>query len=101
MEKRDEGISVIIEDACPLEDTKLGSKDDSGGKGDFDFEIQIPSRISSSKLVDLNKLLKQNQGQDRLALSFIDNLGRYKRMILPYGINFTDDLKKKIMTIIE
>ena len=66
----------------------------------FDFEIEIPSRISSQKLVELNKLFKQNQGKSKLALSFVDNLGRIKRMMLPYGVDYTKELKKKIKAIV-
>ncbi|MFC1727487.1 OB-fold nucleic acid binding domain-containing protein, partial [Patescibacteria group bacterium] len=99
LEKRDEGASVIVETASPLEEAPVPKKEEL--KKEFDFEIRIPSRISSRKLMELNKLLKQNQGKDRLSLAFIDDSERIKRMVLPYGINYTQDLKETIELLLK
>jgi len=94
---RDGRQTLIVENAILLEEEKKKK----GKKSPFDFEIEIPSRISSKKLVELNKLFKQNQGKSKIALSFVDNLGRIKRIMLPYGVDYTKELKKKIKDIIE
>jgi len=95
---REGNQTLIVESAVLLEDAK--EKKDKK-EMPFDFEVEIPSRISSRKLVELNKLFKQNQGKSKVALSFVDNLGRVKRMVLPYGIDYTEKLKKKIEKIIK
>ncbi|MCJ7793072.1 MAG: hypothetical protein MUP45_03785, partial [Candidatus Marinimicrobia bacterium] len=64
-------------------------------------EVNLPARISPKKLVELNKLFKQNQGKNRVAISFVDNLGRIRRIVLPYGVDYTEKLKEKIEQIIK
>ncbi len=94
-----EGSSTLIVENASLLEEKKGEK--KGKEIPYDFEIKIPSRISPKKLVELNKMFKQNQGKSKVALSFVDNLGRVKRMVLPYGINYTEELKGKIEELIE
>ena len=96
-ETREETVSLIVEKASLLEEAALKAK---GKKSEVDFEIKIPSRIPSRKLVELNKLLKQSQGKNRIALVFVDVMGRKKRMVLPFGVNYTEELKEKINKII-
>ncbi|MBU3957269.1 DNA polymerase III subunit alpha, partial [Patescibacteria group bacterium] len=95
---REDSQTLIVESATLLEEAK--EKKDKE-EMPFDFEVEIPSRISSRKLVELNKLFKQNQGKSKMALSFVDNLGRVKRMVLTYGVNYTEKLKKEIEKIIK
>jgi DNA polymerase-3 subunit alpha len=95
---RDGDQTLIVEEATLLEEAAQKKKKKSLP---FDFEVRIPSRIASRKLVELNKLFKQNQGKSKLALSFVDNIGQIKQMILPYGVDYTEELKKKIRTIID
>jgi len=97
-EPREEDLSIIVESASLVEEDK--NKNPQKQDASVDFEIKLPSRISSQKLVELNKLLKQNQGEDKLALIFIDNFGRAKRMVLPYGVGYTQEVKKEIDKII-
>ena len=93
---REGNQSLIVESASLLEEESK-EKDE---KKPFDFEIEIPNRISSRKLVELNKVFKQNQGKSKIALYFIDNLGRSRRMILPYGVDYTKKVKEKVKEII-
>lgn len=95
---REGNQTLIVESATLLEEAK---EEKDKEEMPFDFEVEIPSRISSKKLVELNKLFKQNQGKSKVALSFVDNLGRAKRMVLPYGVDYTEKLKKKIEEIIK
>ncbi len=90
--------TLIVESASLLEEEKKRKE----RKGEpYDFEVKLPARIPPKKLVELNKLFKQNQGKGKVALTFMDNLGRKKRMILPYGIDYNKKLKEKIEKIIE
>ncbi|KPJ70629.1 hypothetical protein AMJ51_01425 [Microgenomates bacterium DG_75] len=95
---REGNQTLIVESATLLEEEK---KKKDKKETPFEFEVEIPSRISPNKLVELNKLFKQNQGKNKVALSFVDSLGRVKRMILPYGVDYTEKLKKKIEKVIK
>ncbi len=97
-EPRDDGISIIVEDVIALEEIAGDTNMENGQP--VEFEINIPSQISPKKLVELNKLFKQNQGKNKIALTFTDNLGRTRRMVLPYGVNYTEELKDKIKKIL-
>ena len=100
IELREETQNLVVEDASPLEasEENVSAKDKSAAG--WDFEVKIPSQMSPRKLVELNKLLKQNQGKDKVALLFVDNLGRARRMVLPFGIDYSENLTKKIREII-
>jgi len=100
IELREETQNLVVEDASPLEasEENVSAKDKSAAG--WDFEVKIPSQMSPRKLVELNKLLKQNQGKDKVALLFVDNLGRARRMVLPFGIDYNENLRKKIKEII-
>lgn len=100
VEVREENFSLLVENAFPL--SIVESEEEKEKKGEaVDFEIKIPARISPPKLVELNKLLKQNQGRGKIALVFIDNLGRKRRMVLPFGVNYTKKLADKIDKLLE
>ncbi|HUV42952.1 MAG TPA: DNA polymerase III subunit alpha [Patescibacteria group bacterium] len=93
---REGSQSLIVESASLLEEESQEKDEEKP----FDFEIEIPNRISSRKLVELNKVFKQNQGKSKIALYFVDNLGRSRRMILPYGVDYTEKVKEKVKEIV-
>jgi DNA polymerase-3 subunit alpha len=96
VESREETTSLIISSASPLSSLRPKSQADKG----YDFEIKLASSTSPRKLVELNRLFRQNQGQSKVALLFVDLAGRTRRMILPYGVNFDKGLKEKIKELI-
>jgi len=96
VEVREERISILIENAKPLEEaTKKEEK-----KEEVDFEISLSARISPQKLVELNKILRANQGEKKVALVFVNSLGEGKKMVLPFGVNYTPELEEEIKRII-
>jgi len=101
VEFREEKLSVLIEKAQPFEEAAKNSEEKKLSSADFDFEIRIPARISPQKLVELNKLLKQNQGKDKIALVFVDSLGQEKKMPLSFGVNYCQKLQEEIEKIIQ
>lgn len=101
VEYREEKLSVLIDKAKSLEELLKSDEVIKDSQPEADFEVRIPSKIAPRKLVELNKLLKQNQGKNKIALVFFDSFGREKRMVLPYGVSFTQDLKEKIEEIIK
>lgn len=97
-ELREETSTLIVDEAKLLEEE---DKSEAKAEQPYDFEVEIPSKISPKKLVELNKLFKQNQGKLKVALTFIDDIGRIRRIVLPYGVNYSENLKKKIDEIIK
>ncbi len=100
VEVREENLSLIIETASLLGGGELPKK--GGSEGEMvDFEIKIPARISPQKLVELNGLLKQHQGKNKVALIFVDNLRGGRKMILPFGVDYNKELTEEIDRILE
>jgi DNA polymerase-3 subunit alpha len=98
VELREGGTSLIAEELKSVEE--MPDRESGGPPRDYDFEVQIPSRTSPTKLVALNKLFKQNQGKSRLALVFTDDLGRARRITLPFGVNYSSKLEKEIKKVV-
>jgi hypothetical protein len=101
---REDALNLVVDEAWLLDDKNLPpEKSGEGEKAEvnWDFEVTLPSKMSPRKLVELNKVLKQNQGKDRLALVFVDNQGRQRRMILPFGVRYDNEIKEKIKEILE
>jgi len=101
---REEMLNLVVDEAWLLEERNLPSEKTTGEEKpevNWDFEVTLPSKMSPRKLVELNKVLKQNQGKDRLALVFVDNQGRARRMVLPFGVNYDNEIKKKIKEILD
>ena len=101
VQTREGDRNIIVEKATLIEEEDLAKKEKKVPKSDLDFEIEIPSRTTSRKLVEINKILKQSQGQDKVGLIFADSQGRRKRMALPFGIKYSKELKEQINKIIE
>jgi DNA polymerase-3 subunit alpha len=101
---REDTPNLVVDEAWLLDDKNLPPEKSSGGEKaeiNWDFEVTLSSKMSPRKLVELNKVLKQNQGKDRLALVFVDNQGRQRRMILPFGVTYDNEVKEKIKEILE
>ena len=103
VQKRDDSKNLVVDEAKLLdeEDLEEMAKQKISEKKDFDFEVFLSSQISPRKLVELNKLLKQSQGKDKVVLAFIDKMGNKKRINLPFGIDYSDKIKKEIKAIIK
>jgi len=102
LQEREDTQNLVVDEAWLLEKGDLAENQGVEEKPiDWDFEVNIPSQLSPNKLVGINKILKENQGKDRVALAFVDHQGRVKRMILPFGVEFSQELEKAIKQIIE
>lgn len=95
VEFREDSLSVLVDQAQTLEDFQKNNIAQPAAQ-----EIMIPASISPQKLIELNKTLKQNQGEDKVTLVFTDSLGRQKRMTLPYGLDWGAKLKAEIEKIL-
>jgi len=96
VEVREERISVLIENAQPLEEATRKEEKDN----EVDFKISLPAKISPQKLVELNKILRANQGEKKVSLVFVNSFGEGKKMILPFGVNYTPQLAEEIRQLI-
>lgn len=101
IQTREGDRNVIVNEASLIEEEVLSEEKEKESKGDLDFEIEISSRVTPRKLVEINRILKQSQGEDKVGLIFVDSQGRRKRMPLPFGISYSKDLKEQIEKIIE
>ena len=101
VQTREGNRNIIVEKATLIEEEDLTKEEKEAPKRDLDFEIEIPSRATPRKLVEINKILKQSQGKDKVGLIFVDSQGRRKRMALPFGIKYSRELKEEINKIIE
>jgi len=93
VEYREDSLSILVEKTFEPESiTRLKKRAQRAAE----LIIQIPSSTPAPRLVELNKLLRESAGADQVALIFTDNHGNSKKMPLPYGINYDDQLRKKI-----
>lgn len=98
VEFREDKLAILVENALPLEEA-VKKAPDCLPEDKADFEMRISSRISPQKLVELNKVLKQNPGDKKISLIFVDSLGREKHMLLPFGVDYSEKVRVKVEEI--
>jgi DNA polymerase-3 subunit alpha len=64
-------------------------------KGDDYKEIFVPRKTEQSTLKKLGNLLKANPGTDKMVI-IIPNGAKPERIILPYKVNYTDELSTQV-----
>ncbi len=64
-------------------------------KGDDYKEIFVPRKTEQATLKKLGNLLKANPGTDKMVI-IIPNGAKPERIILPYKVNYTDELAKQV-----
>jgi len=62
-------------------------------------EIFIPRKTEKKTLQNLGEFLKKHPGEIKVAV-LIPNGGKPERMVLPYGVEWTEELEKKIQQIL-
>jgi len=62
-------------------------------------EVFIPRKTNKSILEDLGKLLKKNKGDDKVVI-LIPNGEKPKKMLLPYGVEWSKELEKEIQGLL-
>lgn len=63
-------------------------------------EVFIPRKTDQSVLQEVGKMLKSKPGNDRVVV-VIPNGGEPKRMLLPYGVAWSDELQKALNDLLE
>jgi len=98
VEYREETLSVLVEKVITPQEAKKVLKHKFAAKAGI--EISIPAGVSSQKLMELNTFLKGNLGDDQIVLVFTNHDGQTKKVSLTYGINYSDEIAKKINEIL-
>ncbi len=90
IDDRDDSAQLIVEKITIPEENLVAKMDD--GKT---HEVFIPRKTSQETLVEVGKLLKATPGNEHVII-LIPNGGSPKRMALPYGIAWSEELKQKV-----
>jgi len=101
-------ITVIVESAAAFtgpdtnlpKNHKISSRNDERSTINPAIFIDIPPGLPQNKLVTLNQLLQSHRGNQSAELVFSQN-GSSKSLPLPYGLNWTDDLKQAIDSLLK
>ena len=62
-------------------------------------EIFVPRKTDKKILQDLGQLLKANKGKEKVVV-VIPNGAKPKRMLLPYGVDWSERLEKQIKQLL-
>ena len=95
VEEKEDRLSFIIDTIEQVNDTEpdtLSTLDPN--------TIQIPHGTDKATLLTLNKLLQDNKGNDQVTLIF-QNTHDSRSLKLPFGINYSADLKKQIAELLQ
>ncbi|KKT75892.1 MAG: polymerase III subunit alpha protein [Microgenomates group bacterium GW2011_GWA2_44_7] len=109
IDQREEELSVIVDRVIPFDKSNPTlakneseeSFDDNKSDTVIDkiIEVKIPKGTSPLSLVKLNSLLQVNRGGQNVTLSFENGKGE-KRMVLPFGVNWSSSLQKEVDRIL-
>ena len=87
---KDEELKLIVEKASAPNELLLNHSASASH-----HEIFIPRKTEKSVLAELGKLLKAHPGDESVVV-LIPNGGSSQRMMLPYGVGWSDKLKAEI-----
>jgi DNA polymerase-3 subunit alpha len=90
---REDELKLIAEKVSAPEQSENNSPQDNAK------EIFIPRKTDKKTLKKLGDYLKENQGNTRVAV-LIPNGGKPERMVLPYGVEWNEQLEKEVQKIL-
>ncbi|MBI3290394.1 DNA polymerase III subunit alpha [Candidatus Microgenomates bacterium] len=93
VEQREESLNLLVESAVEITETHV--QIDSSM-----VSLSLPSHTKQAVLVNLNNILKENRGETEVTLEFQNGDINVKRLKLPYGVNWTDELAEKIEKVL-
>lgn len=101
VEEREDRLSFIVDSIEAFAD----DGDDSVGANDHSpvedpNTIHIPNGTSKPVLLELNRLLQENKGEDHITLIF-QNTHDSRELKLPFGINYTQELRAQIQSLLQ
>jgi len=95
VDEREEEAQLIAEKVTIPDDSILNSIPESKKK-----EIFIPRKTTQATLQQLGSLLKATPGEERVVI-LVPNGGQPKKMLLPYGVQWSEDLEKKVAELLQ
>ncbi|MBI4058665.1 DNA polymerase III subunit alpha [Candidatus Microgenomates bacterium] len=95
VEEREENLSVLVDNAQEITAEFANKSEDKGI-----LVVKIPARTSSQILVKLNQLLQSQKGDKELLLEFQNGGYEPKRLKLPYGVAWSNQLQRKIRELL-
>jgi len=90
VDNRDDSPQLMVEKVTIPEENFV-----SLASSEKQYEVYIPRKTNPTVLHDVGKLLKATPGKDRVVV-IIPNGGEPKRMLLPYGVQWSEQLKAQI-----
>lgn len=92
---RDEEMQLMVEKiSAPDQATEEATQTINA-----DHEIFIPRKTSKDTLADLGKLLKSSPGDETIVI-LIPNGSQPQRMLLPYGVAWSDALNEQVQSLL-
>ncbi len=89
---REEKLSLLVEDIKNAAEENI--------QENSEFILEIPAATPKPILQELSKLLQKYKGKDKLTLEFKIKDKVIKRLVLPYGVDYSTELKTKIKEIL-
>lgn len=95
VDNRDDSAQLMVEKITIPEENLV-----SLAGSEKHHELFIPRKTDQQVLQEVGKLLKSKPGSDRVVV-VIPNGGEPKRMLLPYGVAWSDELQRAINQLLE
>ncbi len=101
VDEKEDRLSFIVDSIEQIADNGDDSKSPSSPEEVVDpNKIIVPKGTSKATLLELNKILQSNRGDDQITLVF-QNTHDSRELKLPFGISFTSELKKAISALLQ
>lgn len=97
VEEREDRLSLIVDSIQPIAEDQT---DGASQTSDSPHVIRIPRGTNKPTLLELNKLLQNNKGNDKLTLIFENGHGT-RELVLPYGVNYDPPLRHLIADLLQ
>lgn len=95
VDNRDDSAQLMVEKVTIPEENLV-----SLAGSEKHHELFIPRKTDQSVLQEVGKLLKSRPGSDRIVV-IIPNGGEPKRMLLPYGVAWNEELQAEVAELLE
>lgn len=98
VDERDDRLSLVADSVEPVGSET--AQEELSPKPDNPNRIIVPRTTNKATLLELNKLLQENRGEDQITLVFENGHGT-RELVLPFGINLTSPLRSQIADLLQ
>ena len=96
VDEREDRLSLV---ADSVEAVASQDEPDQAERALPEDHVVVPRGTSKATLLELNKLLQGNRGNDQITLVFQNGHGN-RELALPFGVNYDAKLKKEIQSLL-